>query len=288
MNENKNHEQGVLITGASSGIGLNLAREFARHGHPVSLVAHDPVELVAAAQQVRSEATALVETMVCDLRDGPDIAHLIAELKSRGRDIEILCNNAGVGFRGRFPDIPEEDHLSVVRLNVEAVVRLTRALLPMMLARGHGRILNTASIAGFEPGPMLATYHASKAFVLSLSESLATELADTAVTVTALCPGPVDTDFFPKAGMVESKAFQKMNLMAPQDVAAEAYKALMAGDRVVVPGAMNKVTVFNRRLTSESRQARKNEEMYEDAPLKDQKREPGQIAAEAEAKRART
>jgi short-subunit dehydrogenase len=122
------------------------------------------------------------------------------------------------------------------------VLRMTKLFLPPMIARGRGRILTTASVAGFEPGPLLAVYHASKAFVLSLCESLATELKDTGVTLTALCPGPTDTDFFPKADMMETRAFQQA--MAPQEVAKAGYKALMDGERIVVPGAINKTLVF--------------------------------------------
>jgi short-subunit dehydrogenase len=163
---------------------------------------------------------------------------------------------------------------------------MTKEFLPKMVARGHGRILNTASVAGFEPGPLFATYHATKAFVLSFSESLATELEGTGVTVTALCPGPVDTDFFPKAEMVESRAFQEANLMAPQEVAQIAYDALMEGERKVVPGGINKAMTFARRLTPVSGQAKMNQKLYEDVDPEDHKREPGDIAREAEEKKA--
>ena len=129
----------------------------------------------------------------------------------------------------------------MVRLNVEAVLRMTKLFLPPMLGRRCGRILNTASIAGFEPGPMLAVYHASKAFVLSWSEALAIELEDTGITVTALCPGATDTDFFPKADMMATRAFQGENVMAPQEVAKAGYEAMMKGDVKVVSGMKNKV-----------------------------------------------
>src|SRR5438045_2069226 len=144
----------------------------------------------------------------------------------------------------------------MVRLNIEAVLRMTKSFLPPMLERRRGRVLNLASVAAFEPGPLLAVYHASKAFVLSFSEALSTETEDTGVTVTALCPGPTDTDFFPKADMLASRAFQKANLMAPQDVAEIGYKAVMDGERVVVAGAVNKMMVFSRHLMPESAQAK--------------------------------
>ena len=183
---------------------------------------------------------------------------------------------------GYFWEVLLEDHLEVIRVNIEAVVRLTREFLPPVIARGCGRILNTASIAGFEPGPLLAVYHASTAFFLSWSESLATELKDRGVSVTAMCPGPVDTHFFEKAGMVETRAFQKGNVMGPCAVAKAGIEAMFQGDRVVVPGVMNKVSVFTRRLVGKSVQARKNEAMYENVAPGDAGRVPGEIAEKEE------
>ena len=140
-----------------------------------------------------------------------------------------------------------------------------------------------ASIAGFEPGPMVAVYHATKAFVLSFSESLATELQGTGVTLTALCPGATDTDFFPKADMVDTTVFQKGTVMAPQPVAEAGYEALMDGDPIIVPGGMNKTLVFARRFLSETAQAKLNKKFYEKVPAEDQKRERGDLeTAEAQ------
>jgi short-subunit dehydrogenase len=151
-----------------------------------------------------------------------------------------------------------------------------------MLSRNRGRIMNTASVAGFEPGPLLAVYHASKAFVLSFSEGLATELENTPITVTALCPGPTDTDFFPKADMLDTRAFQKADVMAPQDVAEIGYKAFMKGDRTVVTGGMNKALVWARRILTESAQAKVNEKFYEEVKPEQQKRHRGDIEIAAE------
>ncbi|HEY8965523.1 MAG TPA: SDR family NAD(P)-dependent oxidoreductase, partial [Candidatus Methylacidiphilales bacterium] len=138
----------------------------------------------------------------------------------------------------------------------------THAFLPPMLARGRGRILNTASIAGFYPAPTLAVYHASKAFVLSFSEALATELEGSGITVTALCPGATDTDFFVEGEMVDTKIFQQGNVAAPQDVAAEGYDALMRGERVYVHGGLNKVLAFLQRVLPESARAKAMESLY--------------------------
>lgn len=177
---------------------------------------------------------------------------------------------------GKFPI---ERDLSIVRLNVEAPLRLTKLFLEPMMARDRGRILNVASVAGFEAGPNLAVYHASKAFVLSWSEALAEELEYTNITLTALCPGPTDTDFFEKADMVETRAFQKANLMALQPVAQAGYKGLMSGDRIVVPGAMNKAMVFSRRFLPETAQAKMNEALYEEVSPEDIKRQPHELEA---------
>jgi short-subunit dehydrogenase len=267
-----NHET-ALITGASSGIGLHLAEEFASHGHPVILVAPVESELQRVADDLRARFACPVKILAADLADEASIQALSEAL--HGRQVDILVNNAGHGQRGNAWEIPIETDISMLRVNIEAVVRMTKIFLPPMVQRGTGRILNTASVAGFEPGPGYAVYASSKAFVLSYSQSIATELEGTGVTVTALCPGPTDTDFFPKADMTATRAFQQSQLMAPQNVAAEGYRALMQGDRVVVPGMMNKALVFARRLLPESVQAKLNDALTDDVSESQQKRERG-------------
>lgn len=278
-----NTKETVLITGASSGIGYELAREFARHGHNLVIVAPVEPELRDVASRLSAEYGVQVKPIAEDLRREPAADDIYAQAAASGLGVQILVNNAGLGHRGHFWDIPLEDDISMIRLNIEAGVRLTKRFLPTMLANGRGRILNTSSIAGFEPGPLLAVYHATKAFMLSWSEALATELADTGVTLTVLCPGPVDTDFFEKAGMVDTHAFQDAGVMAPQEVAAAAYKSVMAGERVVVPGLANKAKVLERRLMPESAQAESNAKLYAETDPAERKREPGEIAARAEA-----
>ncbi|PTY08291.1 short-chain dehydrogenase [Opitutaceae bacterium EW11] len=274
----------VLITGASSGIGREIARQFAKHSHPLVLVAPVQAELQSVATDLSSLHQVPVHVIAKDLSQDTAAEEIVDELRRDDVTVDILVNNAGLGQRGQFWDIPTERYIEIMRVNMEAVVRLTRLFLPPMLRRGHGRVMNTASIAGFEPGPLLAVYHATKAFVLSLSEALATELKDTGITVTALCPGPVDTDFFPKAEMIDTKVFQKGNVMAPQEVAEVAFDACMRGERVVVPGGMNKAMVFSRRLMPESAQAKMNETYYEEVKSEDRKRERGDIEAEARRK----
>ncbi len=277
------NNQTTLITGASSGIGLHLAHEFARHGHPLVLVAPVESELEEIAAHMRTAHGVDAHVIAKDLERPEAAQEIFDHLGRSGISTDILVNNAGHGQKGKFWEIPLERDLSMLRLNIEAVVRLTKLFLPLLIVR-KGRILNTASVAGFEPGPGLAVYHATKAFVLSLSESLATELDDTGVTVTALCPGPTDTDFFPKANMTETVAFQKANLMAPQDVASAGYKALMSGTRVVVTGAANKAMVFSRHLIPESAQAMMNEKLYEDVDPEEHQRERGDVERKASAK----
>jgi uncharacterized protein len=272
----------VLITGASSGIGYHLAREFARHGHPGVLVAPVEDELEQVAAEIRTEFNVDAEVIAADLAAEGAIEEIRDELSVMGTDIEILCNSAGLGRRGNFWEISLEDDIEMLRVNAEAVVRLTKLFLPRMRDRGQGKILNTASVAGLEQGPMLAVYHATKAFVLSLSEALATELEDTGVTVTALCPGSVDTDFFPKADMIDTNAFPKAKVMGPQEVAAIGYAALMKGERVVIPGGMNKAMTFTRRVLPESAQAKKHEKLYQETAFEDCRRERGDIEIKAE------
>jgi len=268
----ENHDT-VLITGSSSGIGMHLAEEFARHGHPLVLLAPDATELEQLAARLRVDNNTEVRILACDLREAGAAEQIESFLA--GTDIDILVNNAGHGQKGKAWEIPLHDDLSMVSLNIEAVLRLTKLFLPRMIERGHGRILNTASVAGFQPGPGYAVYSSTKAFVLFYSESLATELQDTGVTVTALCPGPTDTDFFPKADMLETRAFQQANLMAPQEVAKAGYAAVMSGDRVIVPGLANKAMVFMRRLIPESLQAKLNELLLAEVPTHELKRERG-------------
>ncbi|HYF36018.1 MAG TPA: SDR family oxidoreductase, partial [Prosthecobacter sp.] len=271
--------------GASSGIGLHLAREFASHGHPVVLVAQVESELREIATELNRQFGVRTRVIARNLEEPNSAQEIFDVLKEDGVEIDILVNNAGHGFKGHFWDISIQQDLSVLRLNVEAVLRLTKLFLPPMIGRGKGRILNTASVAGFEPGPLLAVYHASKAFVLSLSEALATELEEKRVTVTALCPGQTDTDFFPKAGMMETRAFQKGHVMAPQEVAQMGYEATMKGQRVIVTGAVNKAMVFSRHLMPESAQAKVNQKLYEDVAPEEHKRERGEVERKAEAER---
>ena len=275
-------EEIALITGASSGIGLHLAREFASHGHPVVLVAPVQSELDVIASELRDAHGVEAVPLAKDLENPSAPEEIAAELNRRGLNVGILVNNAGFGQLGPFKDAPLERDVAMIRVNIEAVIRLTKLFLPTLAQRRQGRILNVASIAGFEPGPNLAVYHATKAFVLSFSEALATELQDSGVTITTLCPGATDTDFFPKAGMLNTRAFQGMEPMPPQDVAKAGYEALIKGERLIVPGAANKALVFTRRLMPQAAQAKKNQQLYQNVPPTRRKRLRGDVEAKAE------
>jgi short-subunit dehydrogenase len=273
--------QTVLVTGASKGIGMELARQFARHGYSIIITATSEEQLGETASNMQAEFSVPVRFIAADLLDPETPRKLHDALKADGTGIDILVNNAGLGHHGWFVDQPADDDVEMIRVNIEALVRMTKIFLPGMVARRSGRILNTASIAGFMPAPQMAVYHATKAFVLSFTEALAEELKDSGVTVTALCPGATDTDFFKTAGAVDTMAFQNMQVMSPQEVAKGGYEALMNGDRVYVAGGMNKAMVFMRRMMPDSVMAKMTKFFYSDTDPEDHKRDVGDIAAKS-------
>ena len=239
------HEVGrVLITGASAGIGAELAREFARHGHRLTLVARRKDKLAALARELDAEHHVDVKVIVQDLARPAGPAAVLQATQAEGEAIGILVNNAGVIDVGPFVGAPVDKLVGMVNLNVRALTELTGLLLPAMVERRFGRILNVASLAAFQPVPGMAVYAASKAYVLALSEALGEELKGSGVTVSALCPGVTDTDMAAeiKAGSSTAARLPKELVSDPEDVAARAYKALMAGQAVLVPGLPNQIT----------------------------------------------
>lgn len=254
----------VLITGASSGIGLELAQTFARHGYNLVLVARNEQRFARLATQLRAHHHISVEVLAQDLSTPGSADELIAELQRRSISVDILVNNAGVAIQGPFSQSDWNSQLALLQLNILSLTHLTHRLLPQMLRQCYGRILNVASIAAYLPGPLTATYNASKAYVLSFSEALAFELEGTGVTVTVLCPGPTRTNFAARAGLSGAKAFRH-HTMHPASVARIGYHALMRGKRVVVPGLMNKLRMLPIHLlprTTLARYSRKYHETY--------------------------
>lgn len=229
----------ALVTGASAGIGRELARLLARDGYHLVLAARDELRLQELAAELRSRWGAASIVIPCDLGAPDGASTLMTRVAAAGLDVDVLVNNAGVGAAGAFSEVPLPRQLALLQLNVVSLTELAHRCLPAMLARRRGRILNVASTAAFQPGPFLATYYASKAYVLSLSEALAEETRGSGVTVTALCPGPTRTEFFARASMRESTLARRA-VMDAATVAAAGYAGMRRGERVVVPGLANR------------------------------------------------
>jgi short-subunit dehydrogenase len=240
----------ALVTGASSGIGRELARVLAREGHDLVLAARRENELRALAGELRDRFGADALVVPADLADHDAADRIQDEVTAGGLDIEVLVNNAGLGGHGRFSDTDVEQERRTLAVNVVAVTELTKRFLPAMVARGRGWVLNVASTAAFQPGPFMAVYYASKAYVLSFTEALAEELAGTGVTATALCPGVVPSGFQEAAGMREDMPLLRSpGARSPEVVAEAAYRGMMRGRRVVIPGALNKFGVQSLRVS---------------------------------------
>ncbi|BBX73742.1 SDR family oxidoreductase [Mycobacterium shinjukuense] len=238
----------VVVTGASSGIGVELAKGLARRGFPLTLVARRRERLDELADQLRHEHKVGVEVVPLDLADPHSRARLADRL--RNDTIAGLCNSAGFGTSGRFYELPFERESEQVTLNALALMELTRAALPGMVERGAGAVLNIASIAGFQPIPYMAVYSATKAFVLTFSEAVQEELHGTGVSVTALCPGPVPTEW---AEIASAERFSiPIAQVSPHDVAEAAIAGMLAGKRSVVPGVVPKVISTGGRLAPRS------------------------------------
>ena len=235
----------ALITGASSGIGSDFARLFAGDGHDVVLVARSEAKLREVASSLATSATVLV----ADLADAATPPRIAAELRAKSIEVDFLVNNAGLGLAGPFAETALEKELEMIQVNVVALTHLTKLLLPGMVARGGGRILNVASTAAFQPGPLMAVYYATKAYVLSFSEAIADELRDTGVTVTALCPGPTETGFASVANIGSTRLFTMTRPASSMDVARAGYEAMKRGRRVVIPGIRNKLLAQSIRVT---------------------------------------
>lgn len=238
----------AVITGASSGIGFELARLFARDGWRLVLVSRNPERLQAAAEKIAEEASGPVEIRVCDLANREAVAGLATELAGRPGGVDALVNNAGFGEYGPFSGMDPDTMEEMINTNVDSLAMLTRKILPGMLARKDGKILNVASVAGFVPGPLMAVYYATKAFVLSFSEALAEETSGSGVSVSVLCPGPTRTGFVERARVGGSDLFKGPLIQPAEAVAREGYRGMMKGKAVIVTGLSNKFMVALVRL----------------------------------------
>lgn len=244
----------ALVTGASVGIGLEIARCLARRGYDLVLTARREAALEAAAEVFRRDFGVQADVLSADLADPATPRRLMDELAQRGLAVDVLVNNAGFGLHGLFAHGSLEENLAMIQVNVTALVALTRLALPQMLERKRGHILNVASIAAYQPGPLMIGYYASKAYVLSFSEGLDVELAGSGVRVTALCPGPTTSEFEKRAG-VKGIRLGRGKKMSAEAVAEAGVKGMLRGRRVVIPGFKSQVTatlacLFPRRWTA--------------------------------------
>ena len=237
----------VLVTGASSGIGRELARCFAAEGCRLILVARSRGALDSLAGELKQAHQTQAEVLCADLADPGTPARIFEQMQSTGINVDVLVNNAAFGAQGQFTKLPIERQLEMIQVNVAALTHLARLFLPGMIARGRGGVLNVASTASFQPGPGMAVYYATKAYVLSLSEAVGEELAGTGVTVTALCPGPTATNFAKAANAQTSRLFQRA-AMSAESVARIGHRAFRRGRFVVIAGLRNRTLAFSTRL----------------------------------------
>ncbi|HEX6050529.1 MAG TPA: SDR family oxidoreductase [Gemmatimonadaceae bacterium] len=246
----------AIITGASSGIGRELAELFARDHYDLILVARRREALEQLARTLIERHGVSCDSFAADLTRRLERERLAARIRTVDAHVEALVNNAGIGTHGYFHETDLERELEIIELNIAAVTHLTKVVLPGMLGRRRGRILNVSSVAAFQPGPLMAVYYASKAFVQSFSEALAEEVDGTGVTVTAVCPGPTITEFHSAAGIAATAPTVGAPTMSSREVAEVAYREAARGKRVVVTGLRNKVVVLANRLLSRRRMTR--------------------------------
>ncbi len=239
----------AVITGASGGIGLELARLIAGDGKNLVLIARNAERLEEVKKELEAKCGVSVKTIPKDLSHPEAPEEIYTRLSEEGAHVDMLVNNAGIGVYGKFSDTKTSRMLGMLQLNIVSLTHLTRLFLPGMIERKSGRILNVASTAAFQPGPLLAVYYATKSYVVSLSEAIAQELAGTGVTVTSLCPGPTATNFVEEADMGMPILFKYGLVMDSQSVARVGYAAMMEGKTLAIAGFLNRLLAFSTRFT---------------------------------------
>ena len=238
----------VLITGASSGIGYEFAKIYAKKGYNLVITARRKNNLDRIKQELESFDTLIcVDIIVLDLSKQNSAKELYEVVKQRGILIDTLINNAGFGVYGNFIETDIEKEIDMIELNIKSLVVLTKLFLKDMVSRNNGTIINVASTAAFQPGPLMSVYYASKSFVLSFTEAIRNEVRDTNVNISVLCPGPTDTEFEKSASLEESSLFTKLKVMKPEKVAIIGYKGVNRNKSVIIPGILNNILItFNK------------------------------------------
>lgn len=239
----------ALVTGASSGIGLELARLLAQDGYDLVLLARRREKLAQIATELEGPHAIRATVLPCDLSRSEAPDQVFEALQADSTVVDVLINNAGFGLYGHFVGVDVVAMRDLLQVNIAALTHLTRRFLPGMVERGAGHVLNVASLAAFMPGPMMAVYHASKAYVLRLSAALAEELRGSGVTVTALCPGYVRTGFEDRSGLrMDEVRLSRLGVMDAATVARAGYRGMLRGKRVVVPGVLSKLLALGSKL----------------------------------------
>lgn len=242
MNNNHKYQQKTaLITGSAHGIGYQLAYIFARHSYNLVLVDKDEEKLAVIAEEFIQKFGISVKILVKDLSISTSPEEIFNYLQQSAVKIDVLVNNAGFGTYGVFSETDLTTELKMLQVNIVSLTHLTKLFLKDMICQGYGKILNVASVAAFQPGPLMAVYFATKAYVLSFSEAIANELEGTGVTVTTLCPGPTASEFQKAAAMEESKISHVNRMMNSETVAKIGYDSLMANKTIAIPGLRNKI-----------------------------------------------
>lgn len=242
----------MLITGASGGLGYELAKLAAADGRNLILVARSADKLNQLAETLRKDSRIEVFVFAIDLSEEKGVEKLISEIKNKNLKIDIVVNNAGFGDFGDFANADLANNLDMIRVNISALTQLSHFAIQEMIKAGSGRIMNVASTAAFMPGPGMAVYYASKAFVLSFSEALTRELKGSGITVTTLCPGPTDTGFAKAAGLGKSLMHRLIPAATAAEVAKFGYKGMMNGRTLVIPGFVNKLSAVAPRFSPRS------------------------------------